>query len=369
MFPNTSFPKRFPALAMLLLMALSASAQDYFTREGSRIRLTDRGASHLASLPLKCIGQEFPVKPQYVMSDSSFTSPRKMHPAFYGCFDWHSSVHGHWLLVALLRHHPQLPERDSIVRTLRRQLTAEHIRTELALFQGDNKNFERPYGWGWLLQLQRELLRWDDPTGRELAANLDPLARHIAGSYIGYLRKLSYPVREPEHLNLAFSLCFAWDYAQEVQDTALLAVIRSEALRLYAKDRDCPVAYEPGGYDFLSPCLEEADLMQRVMPAGAFDAWLRVFLPGLYTDPASQFILAEVSDPTDGKIVHLHGLNFSRTWCLNRIAARMEGGPADRVRDLAAAHLERSFPHIASGAYEGEHWLASFAYQALLSFP
>lgn len=354
---------------LLLLATLPLAAQEHFIREGSRIRLTDRGASHLASLPLKCIGQEFPVKPMYVMSDSSYTYPSKMNPAFSGCFDWHSCVHGNWLLVALLKRHPQMPERDSIVHTLRRHLTAENIRTELALFQGDNKSFERPYGWGWLLQLQRELLDWDDPLGRELSGNLDPLARHIASAYIPYLKKLSYPVREPEHLNLALSLCFAWDYAQQVQDTALLASIRSEALRFYAKDRDCPVAYEPGGYDFLSPCLEEADIMQRILPPREFDAWLRGFLPGLYTDPASQFILAEVSDPTDGKIVHLHGLNFSRAWCLNHIADRMQGGPSGKVRDLAAAHLERSFPHIASGAYEGEHWLASFAYHALLSFP
>jgi hypothetical protein len=343
-------------------------AQEYFTDANNKLILTEKGASHLASLPLKCIDKEFPVKSMYVLSDSSFTFPKKMNPAFYGCFDWHSCVHGNWLLVALLKRFPSLPERELIMTKLKQHITSENIRTELAIFNKDNKSFERPYGWGWLLQLQRELLTWQEPEAKSLSENLSPLAEHISRSYISYLKKLSYPVREPEHLNLALSLCFAWDYGKTVNDSNLITAIREAAIRFYSNDKNCPVDYEPGGYDFLSPCLEEADIMQRVLPKAAFNRWLKQFLPALYTDPGSLFTMAEVSDPTDGKIVHLHGLNFSRAWCLNNIAAAMAGGNIEKVRSLSSAHFKKSFPHIASGSYEGEHWLATFAYYALLSF-
>lgn len=348
--------------------SFSSFSQTYFTESNNKITLTPTGVSHLASLPLKCIGKEFPVKPMYVMSDSSYTFPKKMNPAFYGCFDWHSCVHGNWLLVALLKRYPRMPESQAIMDKLTSHITAENIRAELNLIRGDNKSFERPYGWGWLLQLQNELLTWNTPEARKLSVNLAPLAQFIAKEYTGYLKKLSYPVREPEHLNLALSLCFAWDYGKFVNDTALLSGIRTAARRFYANDKNCPVAYEPGGYDFLSPCLEEADIMQRVLSKAEFNKWLRQFMPTIYQDPASMFRIAEVSDPTDGKIVHLHGLNFSRAWCLNNIANQMDGGASDKVRALAVQHLKKSFPHVASGSYEGEHWLATFAYYALLSF-
>jgi hypothetical protein len=356
------------SIFFILHYSLPSFSQEYYKELNNKIILTEKGASHLASLPLKCIGKEFPVKPMYVMSDSTYTFPRKMNPAFYGCFDWHSCVHGNWLLVALLKRFPRLPERQKILDKLNTHITADNIRTELSLFRGDNKSFERPYGWGWLLQLQLELLTWSEPEAKKLSANLAPLARHISGEYITYLKKLSYPVREPEHLNLALSLCFAWDYGKFMQDTALLSGIRNAAIRFFVKDKNCPVGYEPGGYDFLSPCLEEADIMQRVLPRTEFNKWLKQFMPDIYQDPASLFRIAEVSDPTDGKIVHLHGLNFSRAWCLNNLAHQMEGGAADKVRTLAAAHFKNSFPHVASGSYEGEHWLATFSYYALLSF-
>jgi hypothetical protein len=322
----------------------------------------------LASLPLKCIDKEFPVKAMYVLSDSSFSFPKKMNPAFYGCFDWHSCVHGNWLLVALLKQFPALPERATIMAKLKNHITAENINTELAIFNKDNKSFERPYGWGWLLQLQRELLTWEDAEAKSLSDNLSPLANYISQSYVTYLKKLSYPVREPEHLNLALSLCFAWDYGQVVKDTLLMDAIKTAAIRFYTNDKNCPVEYEPGGYDFLSPCLEEADIMQRVLSKKEFNVWLQKFMPQLYVNPASLFSIAEVSDPTDGKIVHLHGLNFSRAWCLNHLADAMNAGDKEKVRAVASTHFKQSFPHVASGSYEGEHWLATFAYYALLSF-
>lgn len=341
--------------------------QQHYTEENGKITLTQEGASHLASLPLKCIDKEFPFKPWYVISDTTFTSPKKLHPAFCGCFDWHSSVHGHWLLVSLLKQFPQMPEADSILHKLESHLSAENIQTELALFTGDNKSFERPYGWAWILQLQHELLTWNTLTGRELSHNLEPLAHFIANAWIGFLNTLQYPVREPEHFNTAFSLCLTWDYAIAVNDTALQNAIINSATRFFIDDVNCPIAYEPGGYDFLSPCLEEANLMQRILPAKEFQSWLKKFMPKLYTNPSTLFQVGEVTDPTDGKLVHLYGLNFSRAWCLYDIAARMPERMAKPVRDLALEHFKYSLPHVASGLYEGDHWLATYVVLVLRS--
>jgi len=323
-----SFVKFLFILVFLILTFFKAArGQEYFTEINNKLTLTQKGASHLASLPLKCMDKEFPVKAMYVLSDSSFTFPKKMNPAFYGCFDWHSCVHGNWLLVALLKRFPGLPERETIISKLKNHITEESLSTNLA-----------------------------------------PLAAHISSSYVSYLKKLSYPVREPEHLNLALSLCFAWDYGMTVNDSNLTNSIKEAAIRFYSNDINCPVEYEPGGYDFLSPCLEEADIMQRVLSKNEFNQWLRKFLPGIYENPYALFRIAEVSDPNDGKIVHLHGLNFSRAWCMNNIASSMEGGNIETLRSLSAEHFKKSFPHVASGSYEGEHWLATFAYYALLSF-
>ena len=273
----------------ILPFCYAKAQQQYYTEENGKIILTQLGASHLVSLPLKCLDKEFPFKPWYVISDTTISSPKKLHPSFCGCFDWHSSVHGHWLLVALLKQYPQMPEADSILHKLERHLSAENIKTELALFKGDNKTFERPYGWGWILQLQNELLTWNTPTGKELSRNLEPLARFIANEWIGFLNKLQYPVREPEHFNSAFSMCLAWDYAITIRDTVLQNSIKKSATRFFIKDVNCPTSYEPGGYDFLSPCLEEADLMQRILTEKEFNSWLKKFMPELYTKPSTLF--------------------------------------------------------------------------------
>jgi hypothetical protein len=355
-------------LAFILILRFNhTEAQQFYIEENGKISLTQQGASHLASLPLKCLDKEFPFKPGYVISDNTFTNPKKIHPAFCGCYDWHSCVHGHWLLVALLKQYPQMPEADSILHMLERHLSAENIRTELALFKGDNLVFERPYGWGWILQLQNELLTWNAPTGKELSRNLDPLARFIANEWIGFLNKLQYPVREPEHFNLAYSMCQSWDYAITVKDTALQNSIKKSAARFYLNDLNCPTAYEPGGFDFLSPCLEEADLMQRIMPVKEFNSWLGKFMPELYTNPSALFKVGEVSDPSDGKMVHLYGLNFNRAWCLYDVAAKMPEEKRNPVRDLALQHFKYSLPHVVSGAYEGDHWLATYVVLAIRS--
>lgn len=358
----------------LLFLAILASSAVYaqekkemytHTAEG-RLALTIAGASHLASLPLHCMQQSFPYKTGVVFADTQLIAPpQSYHPAFYGCFDWHSSVHGHWMLVKLLKSFPDLPEAAMIRTKLQQNLSADNIRKEQRIFhQKENKGFERIYGWSWLLQLQTELLTWNDPMARQLQANIAPLADQFSRAYIDFLGKIMYPIRVGEHTNLAFGLSLAWDYAATSKDTALQTAIRRAANRFYAKDKDCPVTWEPSGYDFLSPCLEEADLMWRVLPAAEYHSWVQQFLPALFKEQINILSLAQVKDRTDGKLVHLDGLNLSRAWCLYGIAHHAGKNQAAILR-LANQHLEAAIPHVASGDYAGEHWLASFAVYAL----
>ncbi len=345
---------------------ITASAQEeHFKFENGKYRLTINGASHLAGLPLKCIQQEFPYKTGVVFSNAEFIkNPKTYHPVFYGCFDWHSSVHGHWMLVRLLKLYPNMPEAENIRNILRQQLTWHNIQGEMNIFKDkNNKSFERTYGWAWILQLQKELLEWNDALGKQLAANVQPLADMFSGLYRGYLDKLVYPVRVGEHSNLGFGLRLAWDYAVTKNDDSLKQSIRKAAIRFYKNDVNCPLTWEPGGSDFLSPCLEEADLMWRILPAEQYQSWLQKFLPSLF-NTNFKLEVGVVKDRSDGKLVHLDGLNFSRAWCLYGIAAHVNKNKK-RLTELANAHLKVALPHVASGEYMGEHWLASFAVYAL----
>lgn len=346
----------------------SANAQPstHYEAIGDHIRLTSAGASHLAQLPLRCMQQAYPYKMGIVFADSSFIRPPATHhPAFYGCFDWHSSVHGHWMLVRLIKLFPDLPEAAEIRTKLSENLSAANIAMEVKLFEGLNKSFERTYGWAWLLHLQSELVSWNDPLGSKLSKNLEPLAELIAQSYKEYLPKMNYAIRVGEHSNLAFGLRLAYDYATQVGDIGLEDIIRSTAMRFYAEDRDCPISWEPGGADFLSPCLEEADLMWRILPPAEYRKWVRRFVPQLFKK-SFRLEPGTVSDRTDGKLVHLDGLNLSRAWCLYGIAHHANSNE-ERLIDLAKAHLEAALPNVATGDYMGEHWLASFAVYALTS--
>lgn len=327
--------------------------------------LNESGASHFARIALDCIHREYPNKLSQTLESAEFLKePRELHPAFYGCFDWHSSVHGHWMLTKLLTLFPEMPERDEIVAGLRQSLTADNIREEVAYFDHESGSWERMYGWAWLLQLAAELGEWDDPLGAELAANLAPLTALIRDKYIDFLPRQYYAVRTGVHPNTAFGLAFALDYARSAADDELTAALAEAAMRYYANDRDCPLSWEPSGEDFLSPCLEEAALMARVLPRDEFAAWLDAFLPGLPVPGA--LAPATVSDRTDGKIVHLDGLNLSRAWDLYIIANHLgDDATATTYRQLAAEHLSSALPHVASEHYEGSHWLASFAVYAL----
>lgn len=327
-------------------------------------QLTLEKANHLATLPVKCLQQEYPNKLGQLLQDSTeLQSPKELHPAFYGCFDWHSSVHGHWSLVYLLKRFPDLDKRELIIQKLRVNLSKENIAKEVAyLSKTHEKSFERTYGWTWLLKLQLEMETSDGAYAKELADNLRPLSDIIATRYIEFLPKLLYPVRAGTHPNTAFGLNFAWDYAVHSKNKALQESIKENAVRLFLKDKDCPFAWEPSGTDFLSPCLEEMGIMQRILPREAFLKWLKGFAPVLF-DKKFSWDVAKVSDRTDGHLVHLDGLNFSRAWNLYSLINQYPK-EFSHLKALADKHLDFSLPSVVDGNYEGEHWLASFALRA-----
>jgi hypothetical protein len=336
-------------------------------------QLSPAAASNFARIALRCVQKEYPNKPDHVISDSSqVQSPRTFHPAFYGCFDWHSSVHGHWMLVRIIRLHPGLPEEKRIRAALNDNLTSANIAQEVAyLEQPNRKSFERTYGWAWLLKLAQELHEWDDPDARGWAKNLAPLSQAIVKRFLDFLPRQNYPIRTGVHPNTAFGLSFALDYARAVADSMLEALVIDRSLTYYRNDTGCPFDWEPGGEDFFSPCLMEADLMRRVLNRREFEMWMKGFCGDAQAMLASPvFTPAVVTDRTDPKLVHLDGLNLSRAWCMNGIASRLPRSSPLRTRLIRAArdHAEAGLAHIASGNYEGEHWLASFAVLMLDSF-
>ncbi len=351
-------------LLLCIVPALAGSAQEpHYKKINGQIVLTATGASHFAKLPLRCAEHEFPYKPGITYQDSNWvTAPRKLHPAFFGCFDWHSSVHGHWMLLRLLKLFPAMEEAEQIRQLFNSHFTTVNIQQELLVFHSkENKSFERTYGWAWLLQLQNELLNWKDADAIRWADALQPLATELSKSTIVYLDKLVYPIRVGEHSNLAFALSLMQDYALHQKDSALSKAIKKAALRFYAADKNCPFGWEPGGNDFLSPCLEEANLMRKVLPRQQYITWLKKFMPQLF-DNNLKIAPGKVNDRTDGKLVHLDGLNLSRAWCLKGIAATIS---SKHLLDIANEHLAAALPQVASGDYAGEHWLASFAVYAL----
>ena len=336
-----------------------------YSEDPAGLILTADGAAHFASLAIDCIHKEYPNKlNQVLQSDEFLLPPTALHPAFYGCFDWHSSVHAHWMLVKLLKEFPAIAYRDEIIAGLQQSITQENIAGEVTYFGNESGSWERTYGWAWLLQLAMELVTWPDPVGKELADDLTPLAQLIRDKYIEFLPRQEYPIRTGVHPNTAFGLSFALDYARVVGDEELENAVTSAALRYYAEDLDCPISWEPSGEDFLSPCLEEAALMARVLSSAKYELWLAGFLPGL--GDADALVPANVSDRSDPKIVHLDGLNLSRAWNLYMIADQIEDEATKTLfRTWARQHLDASLPYVASEHYEGSHWLGSFAVYAL----
>lgn len=323
-------------------------------------------ANRFAKLALACVHKEYPNKiSHFLNSDADVAPPRKLTPAFYGCYDWHSSVHGHWLLVRLVRTFPNAdfvaPARDA----LRQSLTADNIAQEAAYLRAPGRSsFERPYGLAWLLQLASELREWDDPQAKEMAATIRPLESAALERLTSWLPKLSNPVRIGEHDQSAFALSLMLDYARDTQHQEFSDLVTSRARQFYLNDKNCPLTYEPSGEDFLSPCLGEADLMRRVLPAREFSTWLRVFLPQIPMKGDGRWLLPVVSpDPSDPKLAHLDGLNLSRAWMLEGIASglSMDDKRLAAIHASAESHKSAGLAAVTGEHYEGSHWLGSFA--------
>ena len=323
-------------------------------------------AERFAKLALACVGKEYPNKISHVLnSDSDVAPPRKLTPAFYGCYDWHSSLHGHWLLVRLIRTFPNAPFAAPARDALRKSLTAGNLKQEAAYLHGAGRvSFERPYGLAWLLQLCAELREWDDEQAREMSANLRPLEEAAVERLKTWLPKLSHPVRIGEHDQTAFGLGLMFDYARSKGDEAFTKLVTDSAKKFFLADKDCPLSYEPSGEDFLSPCLAEADMMRRVIPPAEFATWLKEFMPQIPTIRNADWLPVTVSpDRSDPKLAHLDGLNLSRAWMLEGIISAL---PADDPRRpaLAAAveaHRRAGLAAVTGEHYEGGHWLGSFA--------
>jgi hypothetical protein len=324
--------------------------------------LTPETANRFAEIALGHVGKEYPHKlDQVLCGPEDLKGPRALHPIFFGSFDWHSCVHGYWLLMRTLRLHPDMPVAGRVRDLLDRMLTPANVAGELNyLHRAYTGGFERPYGWAWLLALHAEARRHEAAWADDLA----PLAEAFADRFKAFLPKLTYPIRTGTHFNTAFALILALDWAEEGGDADLAALIAARARHYYGQDRDCP-GWEPGGDDFLSPALTEALCMRRTMAPGEFRAWFDAFLPDLAAGtPRSLFEPAFVSDRSDGKIAHLDGVNLSRAWCWRGLADALDPEIAALGRRAADAHLDASLPHVA-GDYMGEHWLATFALLAL----
>ena len=360
--------------ALMFVIGVGCAASDSRGNEPMRGQeqpvLSQEQIATFAGLVLAGIDREFPNKPSNVLEGpQDVRSPQELFPAFYGCFDWHSSVHGHWVLVKLLKLAPEHPEAVRIREALHRHLTPENLRREVEFFSTPgNRSFERMYGWAWFLRLAAELHTWEDEQGKQWREALRPLELLLIERTLDYLPKLSFPIRTGVHPNTAFAMSELLDYARIVDRPDLAVMVARRAKDYYLADRDYPDHYEPSGEDFFSPGLCEADLMRRVLSAEEFVEWLQGFLPRLDQAASSPMLTpVEVPDVTDGKLVHLAGLDLSRAWCLRGIASALPAEHPHRaeLESLARAHLEKGLGYVTSGHYEGEHWLATFAVYAI----
>ncbi|MFL6567605.1 MAG: DUF2891 domain-containing protein [Chthoniobacterales bacterium] len=323
-------------------------------------------AQRFADLALACVHKEYPNKITHNLnSDADVAPPRELTPSFYGCYDWHSSVHGHWLLARLVRSFPDAPFAQGARDALAQSLSREHIEREANYLRGEGRaSFERPYGLAWLLQLCAELREWNDPDAHALGENLRPLEQAALERLKTWLPKLSNPVRIGEHAQTAFSLGLMIDYARSVHDEAFETLAKDAARKFYFADKACPMNYEPSGEDFLSPCLGEADVMRRVLSPNEFSKWLDVFLPQIPKKADANWLAPVVSpDPSDPKLAHLDGLNLSRAWMLEGIVSALPANDARRagMTATAEAHKRAGLAAVTGAHYEGGHWLGSFA--------
>jgi hypothetical protein len=347
---------RIGVLALVMSAAAGAETQAFDAAAAARF----------TKLALACVHREYPNKLAHVLNDAKdVRAPRQLTPAFYGCYDWHSSVHGHWLLARLARTFPEAPFAAEARRVLAVSLTAKNLAAELKYFEGKGRvSFERPYGLAWLLQLAAELREWKTPEAQQWSKSLEPLERATAARLTAWLPKLSRPIRVGEHDQTAFAFGLILDWARSSGDAAMVKLLQERVEVFYGKDRECPLSYEPGGQDFLSPCLAEADLMRRVMNSEKYATWLRAFLPGIPQNADEPWLVPEVvTDRSDPKLAHLDGLNLSRAWMLDGVVASLPASDP-RVAALSAAalaHRVAGLESVTGEHYEGGHWLGSFA--------
>jgi len=331
--------------------------------------LSEKQAVVLARLPLHCITTEYPNKTAHVINsaEEAVMTPEDLHPMFYGCLDWHSSVHGHWMLVKILKQFPEISLKDSIIQVLNNSFKDTKIKDEADYYTKfkNSNTYERTYGWAWLLKLDEELNTYNDPLAKEWHQTLQPLTQKIVELWKDYLKKQTYPNRTGVHPNTAFGLVFALDWARTVKDTAFESAIIVKAEEFYLNNVATPAYLEPDGTDFLSPSLEIADLMSRILDEKSFIKWFGRFYDKRSLDNIIK--LPVVSDRSDMQIVHLDGLTLSRAWCMKGIAKVLPQNSKTRklFENTAKLFLDQSLPNVTSGNYGGEHWLASFAIYAL----
>jgi Protein of unknown function (DUF2891) len=346
-------------ILLVLLLAVSPMAAQ------SPPEFDAKSAERFAKLALACVHKEYPNKIAHVMNgDEDVAPPRRLTPAFYGCFDWHSSVHGHWLLARLALTFPEAPFASPARDALQQSLTPEHIQAEVAYLNGQGRaSFERPYGLAWLLQLGQELREWDDPIAKVLSANLKPLEDAAKIRLSDWLPKLANPIRIGEHNQTAFSFGLMLDAARQSGDKDFEALLVKKIREFYLNDRNCPLAYEPSGEDFLSPCIGEADVVRRVLPPKEFAVWLAKFMPQIPATGAVFLKPAISTDPSDPKLAHLDGLNLSRAWMMEGIASALPAKDPrlGSIEATAAAHRAKGLAAVTGEHYEGGHWLGSFA--------
>lgn len=351
------------AHAVVLLCALLLGGAPTRAEEAE---LSAAAARRFADLAMACVHKEYPNKIAHTLAgDGDLLPPRKLTPAFFGCYDWHSAVHGHWLLARAAKMFPQSESAIAARAALAKSLTADNIGAEVVYLRTEGRaSFERPYGLAWLLQLAAELHDWDDPQARAWAGALSSLEAEAAARIKAWLPKLRYPIRVGEHSQTAFAFGLIWDWATVRGETGMREFLESKARMFYLGDRSCPLAYEPSGEDFLSPCLAEADFMRRVLAPAEFATWLRAFLPQIPANGKADWLAPGiVTDRTDPKLAHIDGLNLSRAWMLEGIASGLPKADRRGTALLAAAKSHRSaaLPAVTGEHYEGGHWLGTFA--------
>ena len=350
---------------VLLFLLLFSACLDSKQEKIENIKLNQKLASELVSLSVKCVDQKYPYKIGYRYIDESWLKPHyELTPSFYGCWDWHSAVHGHWAMVKILKDFPEIADRDIILSKLDKNLSEENLNKEFQFFKQDfAKGFERTYGWAWLMKLYSELVSWDHDKAQTWANNMKPLVDLLSERTILFLDKLSTPLRPGTHANTAFSFSLMIEYSIVANDNLLFNKIKEYSIKNFLGDINCPVQYEPSGTDFLSPCLAEAALMSQILEKREFNEWLYKFLPSFDERSFGNIINPpEVLDPEDPGIGHLIGLMFHRAWTLKDIAIKLEkNSDKNLLLKIAKNHSEEGYNIMFESGYGGEHWLATFA--------